>query len=452
MGSEWFNTQLSEIADRSDRAFAMGPFGSNIKAENYRNVGVPVVRGINLGGPGEASFRASEFVFLTEKKADELASSNAHPNDIVFVAQGTIGKVGIIPPDTLYSRFVLSQNLMKVTVDPEKADPYFVFYFFRSAQGQHEIMSRANPTGVPCISKPLTSLRQFGIQIPSDIEEQRAIAHILGTLDDKLELNRRMNETLESMARALFKSWFVDFDPVRAKMEGRWRRGESLPGLPAQLFDLFPDRLAPSELGEIPMGWEEGMFGDVAKQQRRSIRPHEINLGTPYIALEHMPKRCITLSEWATADNVGSNKYGFKKGEILFGKLRPYFHKVGVAPIDGVCSTDIVVVSPISQEWFGYVLGHISSDTFVKYTNASSTGTKMPRTNWNDMARYEIPLPDPELAKAFTEWIRPSIDHIVSTIHESHTLSEIRDTLLPKLISGELRVMDTERFVKEARI
>ena len=103
-------------------------------------------------------------------------------------------------------------------------------------------------------------MHQALVQVPP-LPEQRAIAHVLGTLDDKIELNRRMNETLEEMARALFKSWFVDFDPVRAKMEGRWRRGESLPGLPTDLYDLFPDRMAPSELGEIPDGWEVKALG-----------------------------------------------------------------------------------------------------------------------------------------------------------------------------------------------
>jgi type I restriction enzyme, S subunit len=110
---------------------------------------------------------------------------------------------------------------MKVTINPDLADPHFVFYFYRSSSGQYELRSRVHPTGVPCISKPLTSLRQFGVRLPADVQEQRAIADILGTLDDKINLNRRMNATLEAIAQALFKSWFVDFDPVRAKAEGR---------------------------------------------------------------------------------------------------------------------------------------------------------------------------------------------------------------------------------------
>ena len=257
-----------------------------------------------------------------------------------------------------------------------------------------------------------------------------------------------MSETLEAMARALFKAWFVDFEPVRAKMEGRWRRGGTLPGLPAHLYDLFPDRLVDSELGEIPEGWGVGTIGDVAEHHRRSVQPGQIAPDTPYIALEHMPRRCIALPEWGTADGLESNKFRFKKGEILFGKLRPYFHKVGVAPIDGVCSTDIVVVTPRSDEWFGFVLGHVSSVAFVEYTNAGSSGTKMPRTSWEDMARYEVVLPPERLAAAFAGLVRPFIEQIMCRIHESRTLAALRDTLLPKLISGELRVKDAETFLE----
>ena len=118
------------------------------------------------------------------------------------------------------------------------------------------------------------------------------------------------------------------------------------------------------------------------------------------------------------------------------------FHKVGVAPVDGVCSTDIVVVAPHNSLWFGFVLCHISSEKFVEYTNAGSTGTKMPRTSWGDMARYAIVVPPKTVAKAFTEQLQPFIDRINAGIHESHTLAALRDTLLPKLISGELRVKE----------
>ena len=181
-------------------------------------------------------------------------------------------------------------------------------------------------------------------------------------------------------------------------------------------------------------------LGSVADNPRRGIRAQEIDPGTPYIALEHMPKRCIALSEWDTADGLASSKFRVAQGDILFGKLRPYFHKVGIAALDGVCSTDIVVVSPASPDWFGFVLGHTSSPEFVDYTDAVSTGTRMPRTKWTDMARFKIAMPNRGLPKIFTGLVQPWVNRIASAIHESRTLVAQRDALLPKLVSGEVRV------------
>ena len=299
---------------------------------------------------------------------------------------------------------------------------------------------------------PSTSRNDF-YGLPVDVPpltEQRAIAHVLGTLDDKIELNRRMNETLEEMARALFKSWFVDFLPVRAKAAlgtpsqggSDWtveRAGAYLDSMDKDIVDLFPDRLVESELGKIPEGWEVKALGEVANQRRSGVSPEQIDPGSPYIGLEHMPQHCIALSEWGSADGLASGKFRFKQGDILFGKLRPYFHKVGVAPLDGLCSTDIVVVSPISTQLFGYVLGHSSSKEFVDYTDAASTGTRMPRTKWEDMAQYRVAVPGVVLAGSFSEIIVPWIKKILSAIHESHFLAQQRDTLLPQLISGQLR-------------
>jgi type I restriction enzyme S subunit len=322
----------------------------------------------------------------------------------------------------------------------------------------------------------------FGNATRSDLEElpipwlenendRRAIAHILGTLDDKIELNRRMNETLEAMARAIFKSWFVDFDPV---IDNTLRAGNPIPSVlaekaarrremlsrakaegrdscfPKHIADLFPDRFVDSELGPIPAGWEVGTLGDIAEHPRRGVRPEELAETTPYIALEHMPKHCIALSEWGVADSIESNKFEFKRGEILFGKLRPYFHKVGVAPVNGVCSTDIVVLAPKIECWFCFVLAHLSSDDFINYANACSIGTKMPRTSWKDMARYCIAIPPVALASTFNRVALPAVELISASIRESHTLASLRDVVLRKLISGELRVNDAEQFIGDA--
>jgi type I restriction enzyme S subunit len=346
-----------------------------------------------------------------------------------------IGRVGSYCGSLYFSkqRCWVTDNAIRATALDDN-DSRFLFYLLSTLS----LNNWRAGSGQPLLNQDILSRIPVSVPQPA---KQRAIANILGMLDDKIELNRRMNETLEAMARAVFKSWFVDFDPVRAKAEGRD------PGLPKQLADLFPDFFEDSELGEIPKGWAVGTLGDVAEHPRRGVQPDEIDASTPYIALEHMPRRCIALSEWGVADGLESNKFEFKRGEILFGKLRPYFHKVGVAPVDGVCSTDIVVITPRRQEWFGFVLGHISSDIFVEHTNAGSTGTKMPRTSWGDMARYSVVIPPENVAQAFTSQIRPAVSNIIASIHESHTLADLRDTLLPKLISGELQVQDAERFI-----
>lgn len=359
---------------------------------------------------------------------------------VVTGRYGTLGQVFFVEQDfwplntTLYVR------------DFKGNDPRFISYFLRNL----DFSAYSDKAAVPGLNR--NHLHQAMVRLPIDLEEQRAIAHILGTLDDKIELNRKQNETLEAMARALFKAWFVDFEPVRAKMEGRWQRGQSLPGLPARLYDLFPDRLVESELGEIPQGWGVGTLGDRAVHPRRSIQPSEIRENTPYIALEHMPKRSIALDAWGMADGLESNKYQFKRGEILFGKLRPYFHKVGVAPVDGICSTDIVVVAPKQPAWFGFILAHISGEAFVKYTTAGSTGTKMPRTSWAEMARYPVVLPLEEVATEFNQHIQVANQKIIGNIHESKSLAQLRDTLLPQLISGKMRIPDAEAFLKERNL
>ena len=327
-------------------------------------------------------------------------------------------------------------HLIRARLNPAIADPAFYFYFFNSRLGRQVIESIIEQVAAAGIRG--SDLAKLSVPyLP--IQKQRQIAQILGTFDEKIELNRQMNETLEAIAGTIFKSWFVDFDPVRAKMEGRMPAS-----MDAATATLFPSAFQDSPLGKIPKGWEVGTLGGIAENVRQSVKASEINSNECYIGLEHMPRRSIALSEWQTADGLGSNKYRFRKGEILFGKLRPYFHKVGVAPLDGVCSTDILVIQPIDSEWFGIVLGVVSSDEFIAYTNAYSAGTRMPRTNWKDMSKYEIALPQVDVAQKYTEFIRPFIERIIENIHQSRTLSQIRDALLPKLLSGELRAKPIE--------
>ena len=433
MAGEWVTFRLGDVCSKIGSG-ATPRGGSSV----YLDQGdVALIRSQNVYNDG---FHHNGITYLTEEHAAELANVEVVEHDILLNITGdSVARSCQVDAAVLPAR--VNQHVAIIRPNPAMLWPRFLHYFLVSPTMQAHMLSLA---GAGATRNALTKgmIESFEVQAPKDVDEQRAIAHILGTLDDKIELNRRMNATLEAMARALFKSWFVDFDPVRAKAEGKD------PSLPQPLADLFPDSFEDSELGEIPKGWRVGSLGDVAEHPRRSIQPSGIKPTTPYIALEHMPKRCIALAEWDAADGLESNKFEFKTGEILFGKLRPYFHKVGVAPLDGVCSTDIVVLTPRTQEWFGFVLGHVSSDAFVEHTNAGSTGTKMPRTSWGDMARYAVVIPPENVAKAFTSQIRDSVNHIIASIHASRTLAALRDTLLPKLVSGELRMKDADHFAE----
>ena len=327
-----------------------------------------------------------------------------------------------------------------VTRAKDGVDQGFLYYCMASQTFVDFADSGSEGTRMPRAQWEWVS--RYKIPFPP-LSEQRHIAHILGTLDEKIELNRQMNETLEATARAIFKSWFVDFDPVKAKMEGR-----KFAGMDTETTALFPSAFQDSPLGKIPEGWEVGTLSKISKNVRRIVKASEIDSGECFIGLEHMPRRSIALSQWQVDAEIASNKYRFKQGEILFGKLNPRFHKVGVTPIDGICSTDILVIQPIGAEWFGFVLSLVSSDNFVAYTKAFSKGTTLPRTNWKDMSSYKTVLPKIKIARKYTEFIQPIVKRIIENIHESHTLSQTRDTLLPKLLSGEIRVDDAAEILE----
>ncbi len=393
--------------------FAEGTRNGLTRPKAVRGAGVKMVNMGELFAHSRIKNAAMDRVPLNDAEAEKFL---LHPGDLLFARQSLVlegaGKCSIFLGDDEPVTF--ESHVPRVRLDEQKADPSFYFYYLQSHHGQSAIRSiveqGAGASGIR--GSDLQSLKVLWYP-PA---EQHAIARILGAQDDKIELNRRMNQTLEAMTRALFRSWFVDFD-----------------GVPQE-------DMQESGLGLIPKGWRVGTLGDVAEHPRRSVQPEEIEAATPYIALEHMPKRCIALADWGMGVGLESNKYEFKRGEILFGKLRPYFHKVGVAPLDGVCSTDIVVIAPKSPAWFGFVLVHASSDEFVEYTNAGSTGTKMPRTSWREMSRYAVVLPPESIAIAFNQQVQQMTEKIISNIHESRSLAALRDTLLPRLISGQLRV------------
>ncbi len=349
------------------------------------------------------------------------------------------------------------------------ADTRFLMYALTGA----EVSGYLTGSTMPKLTQ--ANLSRILILAPP-LPDQRAIAHILGTLDDKIECNRRLNRTLEGIVRALFKSWFIDFDPVidnalaagnpipdeladRAALRKQAAEEHANP-LPDDLRALFPAEVIPTdEMGPacagtagrwIPKGWEVASLCSIATNPRRTVQPADLAPETPYIGLEHMPRRSISLDAWSQAADVASGKSRFHQGEILFGKLRPYFHKVGLAPVSGVCSTDILVVVPKLDCWHAFVLALVSSKAFVDYTDQCSAGTKMPRTNWTDMGRYGVAMPPKSLAETFQQHTAKTLRRIAFAVLQNAKLSALRDALLPKLLSGEVTVPVAATLTAEA--
>ena len=230
---------------------------------------------------GGRSF-SGDFVFITAEKAEELDSANLSPNDLVFPHRGAIGEVGIVPSDD--ERYVLTSSLMKPSCDLSRAQPDFIYYFFKSEAGRFELLKNSSQVGTPGIGQPFRSLKQFKLKLPP-VGEQKQIAASLRALDDRIALLRETNATLEAIAQALFKSWFVDFDPVRAKQQGL-----APAGMDEATAALFPDGFEESAVGLVPIGWRVGTLGDVSLNPRHGGEAGEHPAGNAVLRLgAHAP-------------------------------------------------------------------------------------------------------------------------------------------------------------------
>ena len=422
MANGWHVEPLADVADMLSGGT---PKKSN---QSYWNGSIPWLTPKDMG----------QWSGVTAAKVSPEAIGNGTrlaPKEAIFVAvrgMSLHNEIRVIRSD---DALTFNQDI-KAIVAKKSINPLYLYYVLVSKKP--ELLDAVEAAGHGTGRLPTDKLKDLLVpRFPALAEA--ALAEIFCTLDDKIELNRRMNETLEAMARAIFKDWFVDFGPTRAKSEGRE------PYLAPDLWNLFPDALDDEDK---PEGCRKGTLADVADSPKRGISPADVAEDTPYIGLEHMPRRSIALSEWEGAGKVTSNKSVFKKGEFLFGKLRPYFHKIGFAPMHGICSTDIVVVVPRAPEWGAFTLACLSSDEFVDYTDQTSTGTKMPRTSWKTMGQYKLCLPSEQVASAFQRVAQPLLDSVNANICESHTLAQTRDLLLPKLMSGEIRLAEAEKVVE----
>jgi type I restriction enzyme S subunit len=327
---------------------------------------------------------------------------------------------------------------MKLSVDRMKADPLFIYYVVSSPASRTKLIQDSSVTGVPKTN--LTYLREFSILLPP-LAEQTKIANALGALDDKIELNRKMNEALEAMARALFKSWFVDFDPVRAKAEGRD------PGLPAQIAALFPDSFEDSELGEIPKGWMVKQIGDLAIVQGGSTPSTKESSywedGTHYWVtpkdLSGLSNPVLLGSERRITD-AGLTQISsglLPAGTVLLSSRAPIGYLavaevpvainqgfIAMQPLEGVSNLFLLLWAEVAHE---AILSRANGSTFLEISKSS-------------FRPIPVVVPTPALMNAFDRAVRPLYSHVVVNERESRTLSSLRDSFLPRLISGDLRI------------
>lgn len=377
--SNWRQVRLGEVAEIFD-----GPHATPDKVDAG-----PVFLGISNLVDGRIDL--SEVAYVSEEDY-RMWTRRVTPrvDDVVFSYETRLGQAAAIPAGL---RCCLGRRMGLLRAIPGQIHPRFLLYTYLGPAFQAEIHARA-VRGSTVDRIPLIHMAEFPLRLP-DMDEQRRIAAVLAALDGKIALHQQMNETLAATIAALFERW------------------------------------AGAPRGSV---WRPGTVGELADGPRRGIKPAEVDPATPYIGLEHMPRGNLALSTWGRAAEVTSVKSRFHQGELLFGRLRAYFKKVGVAPIDGVCSTDILVVVARAPEYAGVVLGHLASDAMIRHVDAASTGTKMPRAGWADVARFPVEIPPRAVAAKLTQQVAPLVERIVANVHEVRALAELRDTLLPQLL------------------
>ncbi|BAO36762.1 TPA: restriction endonuclease subunit S [Serratia marcescens] len=361
----------------------------------------------------------------------------------------TLGYAARIPNDS--NIWLHNQRVGLLKFKPEiPTSPRFIEYLLRTHEYRSWIVGSATGTTVKHTSPG--RIENFATRIPP-IEEQRSIAHILGTLDDKIELNRRSNETLEGMVSALFKAWFVDFEPVRAKMEGRWQRGLSLPNLPAYLYDLFPDRLVDSELGQIPEGWTIGSFSDVVEiigggTPKTSVSEYWDG-DIPWFSVVDTPASSdvFVVKTGKSITQTGLNESSARlinKGTTIIS-ARGTVGNLAIAGCDMTFNQSCYALR--GKNGSGNYFVFLSTKRMVEQLKAMSHGSVFSTITRQTFDAVLSVVPPESLLQQFERNAAGLFDAILGNVSDSRTLAQLRDTLLPKLISGELRVSDTEHIV-----
>jgi len=443
MSSEWKEVELQEIADfQNGYAFKSDEYvsGSEDSKEVLR------MGYIKRGG----GFKEDEKpVFAPKSSKGCECRYELDEGDIVIAMTDMKDRVAILGncariPSS--SRFVLNQRVGRIRSKNEDiANQRFLYYYMNSPSQVHRLRSLAN-RGVQ-VNLTTASIIESPISLPL-VKDQQILANILGTLDDKIELNRKTNETLEAMAKALFKSWFVDFDPVRAKAEGRPT------GLPAEISDLFPDSFEDSELGEIPRGWRDGEIQDVAELNPETWGSRNQPLSVRYLDLSNVKHGKIdSVEEYQWEDAPSRARRILKTGDTVLGTVRPGNGSYCLIGEDGITgSTGFAVLRSKNKNDSAFVyLGSCSKENIDRLAHLADGGA-YPAVRPELVAQTPVIIATRDVLDCFSSLVLPLFDATGERKQSSKLLCQVRDALLPKLISGEIRIPDAEKMLEEVGI
>ena len=424
MGTEWPLRTVKELQDEGILLVEDGNHGEyRPRPSEFQRQGTAFIRAANINGNGRILFESADCI--SEAAVERIRKGKARPGDVLFSHKGTVGKLALAPPDA--PPFVCSpQTTFWRTLDTDRLDRGFLYAFMRSEGFRRQWFARKGETDMADYVS-LTAQRTFTVPLPP-IDEQRAIARVVAPLDDKIEANRALNETLETTCQTLFRSWFVDFDPVVAKSEGR-----RPPHLTDEVTALFPDRFEDSRLGPVPAGWRAGKLGGLL----------ELAYGKALPARDRIPG---PIQVYGSNGAVGSHSTALVKGPgIVVGRKGSAgcvtWTHTDFFPIDTTYYVQAMEEVPLTYAY--YVLKGLGLE-------GSAGDSAVPGLNRELTYLLDIVMPPGVVVRQFGATTKDLFAAMHQGQLESQTLATLRDALLPRLLSGELRVRQAEQLVEEA--
>lgn len=403
---EWKHYKMDELIEE----ISMGPFGSDVKKEFYVDNGVPILNGSNLQG---FKLQEDSFGYLTKEKADSLKKCNAHRGDIIVTHRGTLGQIVYVPVNSKYDRYVISQSQFRFRCKADLVDVQYLVYYFHTREGQYKILANASQVGVPALARATSTFRLIDIKLPP-LATQRRIASILSSLNRKIELNNKINADLEEMAQAIFKNWFVDFEPFK---DGK-----------------FVD----SELGMIPEGWKVGSPYKYVKvvygAPYKSAKFNDNGEGLPLIRIRDL-KDCNP--QFYTPEILPQTEY-VNMGDIVAGmdaEFVPHIWKGNTGLLNQRVCKLMPQQTSISNLFVLYLM-----KPELEFVQSYKTGTTVSHLGKADIDKFVVVLPPLKVVEECSKILDSILQRIKNISAESRNLSTLRDTLLPRLMSGELEV------------